>query len=72
MQVDNIKPQIKSAWFQRLRLKCDEPLSNVAFEFNLRRYTKAAMASSLPSAGRSRLRCTLRQMYSFAESLESA
>jgi hypothetical protein len=25
-----------------LKLKCDEPLSNVAFNFNLRRYNKAA------------------------------
>jgi hypothetical protein len=24
-----------------LKLKCDEPLSNVAFNFNLRRYNKA-------------------------------
>jgi phosphate/sulfate permease len=24
-----------------LKLKCDEPLSNVAFHFNLRRYTTA-------------------------------
>ena len=29
---------IESAWFQRLKLKCDEPLSNFAFNFNLRRY----------------------------------
>ena len=27
------------SWFRRLRLKCDEPLSNFAFNFNLRRYT---------------------------------
>jgi hypothetical protein len=25
-----------------LKLKCDKPLSNVAFNFKLRRYTKAA------------------------------
>jgi hypothetical protein len=25
--------------FQRLKLKCDQPLSNFAFDFNLRRYT---------------------------------
>ena len=30
---------IKSAWFQRLILKCDDLLSNFAFRFNLRRYT---------------------------------
>jgi len=26
------------AWFQRLKLKCDEALTNFAFNFNLRRY----------------------------------
>ena len=31
----------KRAWFQRLKRKCDEPLSNVAFNFNLRRYSPA-------------------------------
>jgi hypothetical protein len=31
---------IESACFQRLMLKCDEPLSNFAFNFNLRRYDK--------------------------------
>ena len=30
-----------SAWFQRLKLNCFEPLSTFAFKFNLRRYTKA-------------------------------
>ena len=32
----------KPVWFQRLKLECDEPLSNFAFDFNLRRYSKAA------------------------------
>ena len=41
MQVDSIKTRVESALFQRLRLECDEPLSNVAFNFNLRRYTLA-------------------------------
>jgi hypothetical protein len=31
------------AWFQRLKLNCDEPLSNVAINFNLRRYSMAIM-----------------------------
>ena len=26
---------------KRLKLKCDEPLSNVSFQFNLHRYNKA-------------------------------
>jgi hypothetical protein len=30
-----------SAWFQRLKLKCDEILSNLAYNFSLRRYTEA-------------------------------
>ena len=28
----------ESAWFQRLKLKCDELLSNFAFNFNMRCY----------------------------------
>jgi len=31
-------PRVESAWFQRLKLKCDEPLSIFAFNFNLRCY----------------------------------
>ena len=41
MQVDPIKPTLKASGTKRLTLKSDEPLSNVAFKFNLRRYTKA-------------------------------
>jgi hypothetical protein len=33
-------PSRKRAWFQRLKLKCDEPLLTFAFNFNLRRYIK--------------------------------
>jgi hypothetical protein len=33
------RPQVDRDCFQRLKLKHDEPLSNVAFNFNLRRYT---------------------------------
>ena len=32
---------IESACFQRLKLKCDELLSNFAFNFNMRRYMAA-------------------------------
>jgi len=35
---------LKRAWFQRLKLKCDEPLSNFAFKFNLRRYSMTGHA----------------------------
>jgi hypothetical protein len=35
-------PRVDRYWFQRLKLKYDEPLSNFAFTFNLRIYTKGA------------------------------
>ena len=41
MQVDPIKPTLKAPGTERLRLKYGEPLSNFAFKFNLRRYTKS-------------------------------
>jgi hypothetical protein len=34
-----MKPTLKAPGTKRLKLKCDEPLSNFAFNFNLRRYT---------------------------------
>ena len=53
---------VDSAWFQRLKLKCDELLSSFAFKFNLRRYTtgvieetsgfyKDLMSGKTPNAG---------------------
>ena len=48
MQVEIIKTHVESAFGvcnQRLKLECDEPLSNVAFKFNLRRYVKVAAAA---------------------------
>ena len=41
MQVDPIKPKSKPPKKKHLKLNYDEPLSNVAFKFNLRRYTQA-------------------------------
>ena len=38
VQVDPIKPTLKSPGAKRLKLICDDPLSNFAFNFNLRRY----------------------------------
>ena len=38
MQVDPIKPTLKASGTKRLKLKYDEPLSKLAFKFNLRRY----------------------------------
>ena len=44
MQVDLVKPMLKalelSAGAKRLKLYHDEPPSNVAFKFNLRRYNE--------------------------------
>ena len=31
---------LESAWFERLKLKSDEPLSNIAFNFQLRPYVE--------------------------------
>ena len=36
--VDPIKPTLKAPGTNRLKLQHDEPLSNFAFNFNLRRY----------------------------------
>jgi len=38
VQVDPFKPTFDAPGTKRLKLKYDEPLSNVAFESNLRRY----------------------------------
>jgi len=46
VQVDSSKVRIESApavCNQRLKLKCDKPLSNVAFNFNLRRCIEAVV-----------------------------
>jgi len=38
VQVDPIKPKLKLPGTNRLKLQCDEPLSNIALNINLRRY----------------------------------
>ena len=38
MQVDPIKPTLKAPGTKRLKRKCDDPLLNFIFNFNLRRY----------------------------------
>ena len=40
MQVAPIKPKLKAPGSKRLKLRYDGPLSNFAFKFNLRRYSK--------------------------------
>ena len=51
MQVDPIKPTLKAPGTERLRLECDEPLSNFAFKFNLRRYRLEQVRQLLSSGG---------------------
>ena len=43
MQVGPSKPVLKAPGTKRLKLTCDELLSNYAFKFNLRRYIKGAL-----------------------------
>jgi hypothetical protein len=38
VQIDPIKPTLKAPGTKRLKLQCDELLSDFAFDFNLRRY----------------------------------
>jgi len=45
-QIDPIKPKLKPPGTKRLKLEYDGLLSNSAFKFNLRRYTKAFAAAS--------------------------
>ena len=35
-----MKPTLKAPRIKRLKLKCDDPLSNMGFKFNMRRYSK--------------------------------
>ena len=58
MQVDPIKPTLKAPGITLLKLKYVEPLSKIAFKFNLRRCNKAVFTGSLmvvPEVGRCRL-----------------
>jgi hypothetical protein len=43
VQVDPIKPMLKAPGTKRLKLEYDKLLSSFAFNFNLRRYTTAAV-----------------------------
>ena len=45
MQVDPVKPTLKAPGIKLLKLKYDTPLSNFAFKFKLRRYSKGAIAA---------------------------
>jgi len=54
VQVDPLNPALKAPGARRLKLKYDEPLSNIAFSFHLRRNTKAAQPA-VPAALRALL-----------------
>ena len=53
VQVDPIQPALKAPGTERLKLIYDGPLSNFAFKFNLRRYTKSEVWTT--KVGRCRL-----------------
>jgi hypothetical protein len=41
VQLETMKPVLEAPGIKRLKLNCDELISNFAFKFNLRRYNKA-------------------------------
>ena len=59
MQAHPIKTRLKLPGTKHLKLKCDEPLSNFAFKFNLRRYIKDIRARIAPAIYGSVGRCRL-------------
>jgi hypothetical protein len=50
VQVDPIKPTLKAPGTKRLKLKFEKVLSNFAFKFNLRRYTKVNALAAAETA----------------------
>jgi len=55
-RLKRVETRVESAWFQRLKLGYDEPLSNFAFILNLRRYTAGCMVEELRAKGDQALR----------------
>jgi hypothetical protein len=51
VQVDPIKPTLKAPGIKRLKLVRDDPLTNFAFKFNLRRYNEVAHPQDVNQAG---------------------
>jgi hypothetical protein len=47
VQVDPMKPTLKAPGSMHLNLRYEEPLSNFAFKFNLRRYTAVSVSNDL-------------------------
>jgi hypothetical protein len=59
VQVDPIKPSLKVPGSILLKLRCGGPLSNPAFNYNLRRYTKGKKVAEGIYAMVGRCRLTL-------------
>jgi len=64
VQVEPMKPVLKAPVVKRLQPKYDEPLSNFAFNVNLRRYTMAQQF--LAASGSSSNSSTVRSSRSFS------
>ena len=63
MQVGPMKPTLKAPGTERLKLKYDEPLSNVAFKFNLHRYTEDVAGQKTSAAASMVSRCSFTLSY---------
>ena len=46
------EPEFKAPWYHRLKLEYDEPLSNFAFNLDLRRYTQIKVLRDLKAGPR--------------------
>jgi hypothetical protein len=60
----SVDPRVETACFQRLKLKCDEPLSSFAFKFDLRHY-KQELWDAKHAWGAERIRCMILQLGGF-------
>ena len=56
-----MKPTVKEPGPKRLKLECDEPLSNFAFNFNLHRYIEVEEIALTESATKVAVEADLRQ-----------
>jgi len=50
VQLDTNKPTLKAPGTKRLKLKCDDLLSDFAFKCNLRRYIMASLRNAATSS----------------------
>jgi hypothetical protein len=63
VQVAPIRPKLKAPGTKRLKLTHDLPLSNFAFKFNLRRYSKEVTFVG----GKQRVRCACFSDFGFSD-----